>query len=157
MMACATDKGICLLEFTDRKMLETELKNIAKRQNAILIQGDNPFFEILEIQLKEYFAQKRTEFSVPLHLIGTDFQQKVWQILQQIPYGKTYSYGQQAKILGNPKAVRAVANANGMNSIAILVPCHRVIGANGELTGYGGGLWRKQYLLELENPLSSYH
>lgn len=94
---------------------------------------------------------------MPLHLIGTDFQQKVWQILQQIPYGKTYSYGQQAKILGNPKAVRAVANANGMNSIAILVPCHRVIGANGELTGYGGGLWRKQYLLELENPLSGHH
>ncbi len=154
MIACATDKGICLLEFSDRKMLETELKNIAKRQNAIITQGGNPFFYMLETQLNEYFSKKRTEFDVPLHLIGTDFQKKVWQVLQQIPYGKTYSYGQQAGILGNPKAVRAVANANGMNSISILVPCHRVIGANGELTGYGGGLWRKQYLLELEKSFS---
>lgn len=151
MIACATDKGICLLEFSDRKMLESELKNLTKRQNALIIQGENPFFDVLEIQLNEYFAKKRTEFSVPLHLIGTDFQQKVWQVLQNIPYGETCSYGQQAAILGNPKAVRVVANANGMNSIAILVPCHRVIGSNGELTGYGGGLWRKQYLLELES------
>lgn len=150
MIACASNQGICLLEFSDRKMLETELKNIAKRQNALIIQGNNPFFQLLEKQLNEYFAKQRRKFSVPLHFIGTDFQQQVWHILQSIPYGETRSYGEQAKLLGKPKAVRAVANANGMNSISILVPCHRVIGANGELTGYGGGLWRKQYLLDLE-------
>ena len=150
MIACASNQGICLLEFSDRKMLETELKNIAKHQNALIIQGDNPFFQPLEKQLNEYFAKQRRKFSVPLHFIGTDFQQQVWHILQSVPYGETRSYGEQAKLLGKPKAVRAVANANGMNSISILVPCHRVIGANGELTGYGGGLWRKQYLLDLE-------
>lgn len=151
MIACATEKGICLLEFSDRKMLETELKDIAKLWNATIIQGENPFFEILERQLSEYFSSHRTEFSVPLHLLGTDFQRKVWTILQTIPYGETRSYKEQAITLGNPQSVRAVANANGMNRISILVPCHRVIGSDGQLTGYGGGIWRKKYLLDLES------
>lgn len=150
MIACATERGICLLEFSDRKMLETELKDIAKLWNATIIQAENPFFEILERQLSEYFSSHRTEFSVPLHLLGTDFQQKVWTILQTIPYGETRSYKEQAITLGNPQSVRAVANANGMNRISILVPCHRVIGSDGQLTGYGGGIWRKKYLLDLE-------
>lgn len=154
MIACATEQGLCLLEFSDRKMLETELKSIAKRLNAVIIQGENPIFEILERELSEYFNKKRTEFSVPLHLLGTDFQVKVWKILQQIPYGETRSYKEQALALGSPESVRAVANANGMNSISILVPCHRVIGSDGGLTGYGGGLWRKKYLLDLEQKNS---
>lgn len=150
MLACATNQGICLLEFTDRKMLETELKSIAKYLNATIIQGHNKYFETLETQLHEYFNGQRKEFSVLLHTPGTDFQNKVWGALQTIPYGQTRSYKEQAIIIGRPGSCRAVANANGMNRISILIPCHRVIGSDGHLTGYGGGLWRKKYLLELE-------
>ena len=150
MLVCATNQGICLLEFTDRKMLETELKSIAKLLNAAIIQGNNKHFELLEKQLTEYFNGNRTAFSVPLHTPGSDFQKKVWTALQQIPYGQTQSYKEQAIAINNPESVRAVANANGMNRISILIPCHRVIGSDGQLTGYGGGLWRKKHLLELE-------
>ena len=150
MVACANDKGICMLEFLDRKLLETELKDIAQREKTTVIQGESSYFSPLERELSEYFAGKRQEFSIPLHLMGTDFQQRVWQLLRTIPYGQTWSYKQQATALGSPKSVRAVANANGQNHISILIPCHRVIGSNGTLTGYGGGLWRKKFLLELE-------
>ena len=150
MVACATDKGICVLEFSDSKMLEAELKNIAQREKTTVVQGESPYFALLEEELSEYFAGKRRVFSVSLSPFGTDFQQRVWQVLQTIPYGQTWSYKQQATALGSPKSVRAVANANGMNRISILIPCHRVIGSNGTLTGYGGGLWRKKFLLELE-------
>lgn len=150
MLACATRQGICLLEFSDRKMLETELKAIARLLNAPIIQGNNPHFEVLEVQLREYFEGTRSAFSVPLHTPGTPFQNRVWEALQQIPYGQTRSYKEQALAIGSPESIRAVANANGMNRISILVPCHRVIGSDGQLTGYGGGLWRKQFLLELE-------
>ncbi len=150
MLACATNQGICLLEFTDRKMLETELKSIAKLLNATIVQGNNKHFELLEKQLNEYFAGERKIFDIPLHTSGTDFQNKVWTALQNIPYGKTKSYKEQAIAINNPESIRAVANANGMNRISILIPCHRVIGSDGQLTGYGGGLWRKKYLLELE-------
>ncbi|QJX48518.1 methylated-DNA--[protein]-cysteine S-methyltransferase [Hymenobacter taeanensis] len=150
MLACATEQGVCLLEFTDRRMLETELKDLARRLNAPIIQGDNPYFSVLRAQLAEYFAGTRQEFTVPLFTPGTPFQQAVWQELQAIPYGTTRSYGQQAQALQRPSAVRAVASANGMNRVAILIPCHRVLGADGHLTGYAGGLWRKQWLLDLE-------
>ncbi|AII54009.1 bifunctional transcriptional activator/DNA repair enzyme AdaA [Hymenobacter sp. APR13] len=150
MLACGTTQGICLLEFTDRRMLETELKDLARRLNATIVQSDNPHFALLRTQLAEYFAGTRQGFSVPLFMPGTAFQQAVWQELGRIPYGTTRSYGQQAAALDRPTAVRAVATANGMNRIAILVPCHRVIGADGHLTGYAGGLWRKKRLLELE-------
>ena len=103
-------------------------------------------------QLQEYFAGNRTEFSFVLNPKGTDFQQKVWQELLQIPYGKTTSYLELSKKLGDVKAIRAVASANGKNPLWIVVPCHRVIGTDGSLTGYAGGLWRKQWLLEHENP-----
>lgn len=103
-------------------------------------------------QLDEYFSGKRTDFSVKLHPKGTVFQQKVWNELQNIPYGKTRSYLEQSKKLGDAKAIRAVASANGKNPIWIVIPCHRVIGSNGSLTGYAGGLWRKKWLLEHENP-----
>ena len=150
MYACAVEKGICLLEFTDRKMLETEFKSLAKSLNANIIQGANPHFELLKQQLEEYFDGQRKEFTVPLYSPGTDFQLKVWDSLQTIPYGATASYKQQAAVVNKPEAIRAVANANGMNKISILIPCHRVIGEDGSLTGYGGGLWRKKWLLDLE-------
>jgi AraC family transcriptional regulator of adaptative response/methylated-DNA-[protein]-cysteine methyltransferase len=153
MYAAAVDEGICMLEFTDRKMLETEFKDLAKSLNAIITLGENPHFKTLEKELKQYFEGKLTEFTVPLNPIGTDFQKSVWKILQKIPYGETWNYLQQAKTLGNVKKVRAVANANGMNKISIIIPCHRVIGSNGTLTGYGGGIWRKQKLLELEKAI----
>ena len=150
MIACATEEGICLLEFSDRKMLETELKDLARRLNADIIQANHPHFESLKTELGEYFQGKRQQFSVPLFTPGTTFQQLVWQALQTIPYGTTTSYKQQSLFIRKPEAVRAVANANGMNRVSILVPCHRVIGENGQLTGYGGGLYRKQWLLDLE-------
>ncbi|CAH0167910.1 Bifunctional transcriptional activator/DNA repair enzyme Ada [Chryseobacterium sp. Bi04] len=153
MIACADEKGICLLEFSDRKALPTELKSISKHLNANIVQGENPHFITLEKELSEYFEGKRTVFTVPLSPVGTTFQKQVWDILQTIPYGMTRSYQEQADILGNPKAVRAVANANGFNKISIIIPCHRVIGSNGQLTGYGGGIWRKQKLLELEKAI----
>jgi len=153
MYAAATAEGICMLEFTDRKMLETEFKDLAKSLNAIIIQGENPHFITLEKELAEYFLGKRTEFTVPLSPVGTDFQKSVWKILMKIPYGETWNYKKQSEVLGDAKKVRAVANANGMNKISILIPCHRVIGSNGTLTGYGGGIWRKQKLLELEKAI----
>lgn len=150
MYACAVEEGICLLEFTDRKMLETELKTLAKLFNATIIQGNNKHFNILEKELSEYFVGNRKEFSVSLCTSGTDFQNIVWKELQNIPYATTKTYKQQAEAINNSNAIRAVANANGMNRISIIIPCHRVIGSDGKLTGYGGGLWRKKYLLELE-------
>ena len=153
MYAAATAEGICMLEFTDRKMLETVFKDLAKSLNAIIIQGENPHFIPLEKELAEYFLGKRTEFTVPLSPVGTDFQKSVWKVLMKIPYGETWNYKKQSEVLGDAKKVRAVANANGMNKISILIPCHRVIGSNGTLTGYGGGIWRKQKLLELEKAI----
>jgi AraC family transcriptional regulator of adaptative response/methylated-DNA-[protein]-cysteine methyltransferase len=150
MFAGAVDAGICLLEFTDRKMLETELKQLSKLLNANIIQGAHSHFDVLKQQLEEYFEGRRKTFTVPLFMPGTDFQQSVWHMLQTIPYGGTRSYKQQAIALQKPEAIRAVGNANGMNRISILVPCHRVIGEDGSLTGYGGGIWRKQWLLDLE-------
>lgn len=150
MIACANKKGLCLLEFTDRKMLESEFKDIAKRLNANMVLGSNNIFKALKEQLNEYFEGDRKEFDIPLHIPGSPFQQSVWKQLQTIPYGETRSYKEQSTAIGKPEAVRAVANANGMNRITILIPCHRVIGSDGKLTGYGGGLWRKKHLLDLE-------
>ena len=153
MYAAAVEEGICMLEFTDRKILETEFKDLAKSLNATIVQGENPHFQTLEKELSEYFKGNRTEFTVPLSPVGTDFQKSVWQVLMKIPYGETWNYKKQSEVLGDVKKVRAVANANGMNKISILIPCHRVIGSNGTLTGYGGGIWRKQKLLELEKSI----
>ncbi|GAA3759781.1 trifunctional transcriptional activator/DNA repair protein Ada/methylated-DNA--[protein]-cysteine S-methyltransferase [Flavobacterium ginsengiterrae] len=150
MYVCGVKEGICLLEFTDRKMLETEFKSLAKTLNAVIMQGDNVHFEILEEQLKEYFEGRRKVFTVPIFSPGSDFQNEVWTALQKIPYGDVRSYKQQSININKPEAIRAVANANGANRISILIPCHRVIGLNGELTGYGEGLWRKKWLLEME-------
>lgn len=150
MIGAASEKGICLLEFTDRRMLETELKQIRKHFKTEILPGKNQYIDKLKAELGEYFDGRRKDFETPLVTFGTDFQKGVWRVLEKIPYGETRSYKRQAEILGNPKAVRAVANANGANRIAIVIPCHRVIGEDGKLTGYGGGIWRKNWLLELE-------
>lgn len=114
--------------------------------------GDRAYygFEQAESELREYFDLQRTHFTIPLHIEGTQFQKEVWKHLCDIPFGETRTYGQLAEEIGNPKAVRAVGLANGRNPISIVVPCHRVVGSNGSLTGYGGGLERKRFLLELE-------
>jgi AraC family transcriptional regulator of adaptative response/methylated-DNA-[protein]-cysteine methyltransferase len=151
MLACAADKGICLLEFADRDILDDELKQLTKLFDAKIIKESNNLLDVLKKQLNEYFEGKRQEFTVPLFVKGTEFQESVWRALQTIPYGSTFSYKQQAEAINRPKAVRAVANANGINKIPIIIPCHRVIGSDGSLTGYGGGLWRKKWLLDLES------
>ncbi len=114
---------------------------------------DTPFPEVIA-QLDEYFAGRRTEFDLPMTLIGTDFQRRVWEQLRRIPYGETITYGELARRLGNPAAVRAVGLANGRNPIGIIVPCHRVVGSTGDLTGYGGGIEKKRWLLTFEGALT---
>ena len=150
IVAIASEKGLCLLEFGDRRMLESEFADLQKRLSAVLLPGKNEFTEEAVRQIQEYFAGTRKTFSVPLHAPGTEFQQRVWAALREIPFGEMRSYGEIASAIGDPKAVRAVGTANGMNRIAIMIPCHRVIGADGALTGYGGGLWRKDWLLKHE-------
>ncbi|REC79191.1 XRE family transcriptional regulator [Chryseobacterium elymi] len=153
MFACSCEEGICLLEFTDRKNIDRQFSQLSKVMNAEIVQGENKHFKQLEDELNEYFEGKRTKFDVPIYTTGTDFQKRVWQLLTEIPLGETRTYKQQSEFLGNPKAVRAVGTANGINKIAIIIPCHRVIGSDGELVGYAGGIWRKQKLLELEGAI----
>jgi O-6-methylguanine DNA methyltransferase len=139
-----------LLEFADRKELPQEMRKLGAALGTIS-PGQTKITRRLDEQLTSYFNGSLESFDIPMQLHGTDFTQGVWRALQKLPFGKTSSYGDLAKILGNPTATRAVARANGANQIAILIPCHRVIGADGRLTGYAGGLWRKRALLELEN------
>jgi len=150
LIAGADDRGISLLEFSDRRMLETQLATLARRLRRPLVPGEHAHVERLRAELAEYFDGKRRVFEVPLHAPGTPFQERVWSELLRIPYGELRSYEQIAVGVGSPKAVRAVGRANGMNRIAIVIPCHRVVGKDGTPTGYGGGIWRKTRLLELE-------
>jgi AraC family transcriptional regulator of adaptative response/methylated-DNA-[protein]-cysteine methyltransferase len=162
MVAGATETGVCLLEFSDRRILETQLARVRKwfgawggakplaRCGPAAVPGENKYTRELRAQVDAYFAGERRDFTLPLETRGTPFQEKVWAALRTIPYGETWSYADLAKRVGNPAAVRAVAKANGDNRISILIPCHRVIGSDGELTGYGGGLWRKRALLGRE-------
>ena len=150
MLVASTDSAICLLEFTDRKMLETQLKVLQKRYDSILVPGNNQIIELLVEELDLYFKGNLRNFTCPIDYKGSDFQMTVWNQLLNIPYGETWSYGKLSRAINNEKAVRAVGRANGENRIAIIIPCHRVIGADGSLTGYGGGIWRKQHLLHLE-------
>jgi AraC family transcriptional regulator, regulatory protein of adaptative response / methylated-DNA-[protein]-cysteine methyltransferase len=154
MVAGATDEGVCLLEFHDRRMLPTEYKDLVKLLNTTLQEGENRHLKTLKKQLKEYFDGNRKEFTIPLITPGSEFQQTVWKELQNIQFGSTRSYQEQAMALNMPDSVRAVANANGMNRIAIVIPCHRVIGSDGRLTGYGGGLRRKKWLIDHEKKFS---
>lgn len=146
----ATNDAICLLEFSDRRMLEAQLETLKRRFGTVLVPGANGWLRALRLQLNEYFAGARRSFDLPLDYRGTPFQEKVWKSLLTIPYGQTWSYQDLAEQVGDRKACRAVGTANGMNRIAIVIPCHRVVNASGALGGYGGGLWRKQFLLDLE-------
>ncbi len=151
MIACATDKGLCMLEFSDRRALLTEYKEIEKYFKTSIKDGTNEIIENIEIELKKYFSGELKDFSVPLDAPGSEFQKRVWNQLLKIPYGETRSYKAQSIAINSPDSVRAVANANGKNRISIVIPCHRVIGEDGSLTGYGGGLHRKQWLLNHES------
>ena len=150
MLIGATDDALCLLEFVDRRALQKQIDRIRVRLNAAFLPEANPLIESFTTQLRDYFAGRRRGFDVALAEAGTPFQAEVWAALRSIPYGETRSYKELARGLGRPTAVRAVANANGANALAIVVPCHRVVGSDGRLVGYGGGLWRKRRLLELE-------
>jgi len=151
MVAGVHDGRLCLLEFADRRALETEIADLERRFGAAARPGRAPLHGEVQAQLADYFAGRRTIFELPLEYPGTEFQRAVWEALMAIPPGQTRSYGQQAAGMGQPRAVRAVARANGQNRIAIVIPCHRVIGSDGSLTGYAGGLDRKRFLLELES------
>ena len=150
LVAGATSEGICLLEFSDQRMLETELASLKKLFSATILPGVNQHLDRLQVELGDYFAGTARAFSVPLVVPGTPFQRQVWQHLLTIPYGQTRSYEQVASAIGAPKAARAVGHANGINRIAIVIPCHRVVNKSGRLGGYAGGLRRKQFLLDLE-------
>lgn len=144
------DDELCLCDWANRKNRETVDRRMRRILKADMQQGTSSVIELAIKQLDEYFAGERKSFDIPLRFAGTDFQQLVWKELCRIPYGQTASYGEIAARIGMPTSVRAVANANGANAIAIFVPCHRVIGSNKTLTGYAGGLEAKQYLLDLE-------
>ena len=153
MLAVASPQGLCLLEFVGQGGVQRELAQVEAARGGPAQPGDSAVLAQAAQELAEYFARSRTEFTVPLSPVGTEFQKSVWKVLMKIPYGETWNYKKQSEVLGDAKKVRAVANANGMNKISILIPCHRVIGSNGTLTGYGGGIWRKQKLLELEKAI----
>lgn len=150
MFVCASERGVCLLEFVDRRMLETELSDLQRLLNARIIAGQNDHIRQTEKEIAEYFAGKRVRFTLALDTPGSEFQRRVWQALAEIPCGESTHYQALAETLNKPTAARAVAAANGANRIAIVIPCHRVIGKDGSMTGYGGGVARKRWLLEHE-------
>ena len=155
LVAGATSLGVCLLEFSDRPMLQTQLATLRKLFNSPAVPGMNDHLRQLDSQLGDYFAGKLRTFSVPLVYPGTSFQTRVWDELLRIPYGQTRSYEELAIAVGLPSGQRPVGRANGQNRVAIVIPCHRVVRKNGQLGGYGGGLRRKQFLLELEKRTAS--
>lgn len=144
------DDKLCLCDWQVEKHRDHVDRRLKRVLNAEFEDGTSDVIEEAVTQLDEFFAKKRQAFSIPLLFVGTDFQKTVWRELLTIPYGETISYRDMARRIGMPKAVRAVANANGANAISIFAPCHRVIGSDGSLTGYGGGLAAKKMLLELE-------
>lgn len=150
MVAAACDEGVALLEFADRTRLPEQLRRVAQRLDATHAPGDHVHLARLVDELEAYFDRRLVRFGVPLAQPGTDFQRAVWTRLRAIPHGETLSYEALARDIGHAGACRAVGRANGDNPLAIVVPCHRVVGADGRLTGYGGGLWRKQALLDHE-------
>lgn len=147
------DNKLCMLDYRYRKLRSSVDARMKKLLDAEYVKQDDAVLQQTRQQLDEYFSMQREVFDIELLMVGTEFQKSVWRALLQIPYGKTTSYLELSKIIGNEKAVRAVANANGANAIGIIIPCHRVIGSDGSLTGYAGGLPLKKKLLTLENNL----
>jgi len=150
MVAVAGDAGLCLLEFADGPRLDAQVRRVSTRLGMPVTRGAHHHIDTVEEELRAYFAGTLRAFRVPLLLAGTPFQLAVWRRLRKIPFGRTTTYDRLARAVGRPGAQRAVGHANGDNPLAIVVPCHRVVGTDGTLTGYGGGLWRKRRLLELE-------
>ncbi|WP_134496390.1 bifunctional transcriptional activator/DNA repair enzyme AdaA [Microvirga pakistanensis] len=153
MVAIADGTGLHLLEFAERAALPAEIARLRKRVGPICF-GRSPFLDELSRQVERYFSGRSASFDVPVVQRGSPFETGVWEALRQIPLGSTRSYGEIARLIGRPDAPRAVARANGANQVAVIVPCHRVIGADGSLTGYGGKLWRKKWLLEHERRMA---
>jgi AraC family transcriptional regulator of adaptative response/methylated-DNA-[protein]-cysteine methyltransferase len=150
LVAGSCGDGVCLLEFSDRRMLESQVATVQRVFGRTAVPGSDPHLERLREELAGYFAGRLTEFATPVVAPGSPFQERVWGALRQIPYGATRSYQDIAREVGDAAACRAVGTANGRNRVAIVIPCHRVVNADGKLGGYGGGLWRKRWLLELE-------
>lgn len=150
MIAVADENTLYMLEFVDRRGLEREVERLREKTKSAIVPGSTEAIESIKTELQQYFEGNLTTFKTPLAYLGTPFQQTVWDKLQDIPFGQTQSYSELAATIGKPSAVRAVAQANGANQIAIVIPCHRVIGAGGELRGYGGGLTRKEWLIQHE-------
>ncbi len=150
MLAVADDAGLHILDFVDRRGLERKLLTLRQRLNVTVVPGSHPVLKAVASQMAEYFAGARFHFDLPLAPLGSEWERQAWQHLQTIPVGTTQSYGEMAAALGRKGASRAVGRANGMNFISIIIPCHRVIASDGNLRGYGGGLWRKQWLLRHE-------
>lgn len=147
------DGQLCLCDFRYRKMRKTVDARIQRGLNAVYVENNNDVLIRTKTQLEEYFLGDRSEFDIPLLMVGTDFQKSVWQALLTVKYGETSTYRDLAVAIDNEAAVRAVGSANGANGMSIIVPCHRIIGSKGELVGYGGGLPLKKRLLELEHNL----
>ncbi len=150
MLAIADDKGLYLADFLDRPFLKSKLDQLSAQIKSPIINQTNPVIDKFATELAAYFAGTLTEFTAPVNIMGTHFQRLTWQTLRAVPYGETRAYYEQAQAIKKPSASRAVANANGANRLSIIVPCHRIIRSNGDLGGYGGGVWRKTWLLEHE-------
>lgn len=150
MIAIADEKGLFLLEFEDQKNLERKMKALIAKTNTEIRYESNTIINLISQELYHYFAGTLKSFTTPIHVIGTPFQCKTWHFLSTISYATLYTYAQQAAMIGNKKACRAVAHANSNNTLAIIIPCHRIIGSNGKLGGYAGGLDRKQWLIAHE-------
>lgn len=154
MLAVASDKGLVLLEFHDRKRFQFQINTVTRIFNSDIVPKKLSIFSDLQTQLDRYFEGTQKNFNISLDIPATEFQILVWNELLKIPFGQTKTYGEIAHRIDNVKAVRAVGKANGDNRISVIIPCHRLIGKSGKLTGYGGGLWRKQRLLDLEKEFS---
>ncbi len=154
MILASGDQGLCFAEFVEDESVEKKIQSYVTKTGKQYSDSKNHINELVKTQLKSYFKKELTNFNVPLSPYGTEFQKKVWQALSTIPFGITKSYKIQADQFNSPDAIRAIASANGKNPIAIIIPCHRVIGSDGTLTGYAGGLWRKKWLLEHEGALN---
>lgn len=150
MLAIGDDQTLCLLEFVENRKLKRKIETLVKQAKKVVVAGSSSPLKSIEQELYEYFSGNLIYFKTPLATFGSTFQTHVWEELLKIPFGSTCSYTDIAKRVGNPLAVRAVANANGANRLAIVIPCHRVIAACGGIGGYGGGIARKQGLLKLE-------
>ncbi len=154
IMVAGDEEAVYLVEFWDRRMLETQFDVLEKRAGAVFFPGSTGPLESMGRELERYFARKLKCFETPIRFPGTEHQEQVWRTLLEVPAGETWTYAQLAERVGKPAAVRSVARAVGENRLAIVVPCHRIVGSNGDLTGYGGGIWRKRHLLDLERAVA---